>query len=370
MKMILCVLSVAAWLAIQVADASGAKADDPTERLAEQWIEYFQSIKSLQCNNELSSKRTGDLNAPDTTTRVLSSRIERFHWERSGRLAIRGEATGSDGRQIPSEVVFDGNRFLSGGIDPQATPSVVSLLKTSVDSPDILGEVPAHLCCLLGIHIREFSQKKEGMIPLIKLLRQREKLRGVDEQSFVWVGERYKILFEADTSRGFAPIRVEYRLLKNPAASEPRVVTMKSAEFSDWEDFGGIWFPTHSIEQRELSEGIDWDGERKPASRTVTESRLSLIELNNDIPDSAYAFQLPIPDYTPVQMLDAEQLGFYWLNGEVVPATDETAAKIALDAAASRLADTGRWQKYLWIVGGLSACLALAVLYARLRPGS
>jgi hypothetical protein len=332
--------------------------------------DHFADIKSLRCDLKEKNTRIGDLENRDSTTRILSESSSSLVWDSARRFSFRSTSRAS-GREIPQEILYLGQKFLIGFHDPQTAPAVTSCLKPSWDKPEIAFELSAHpLSFLLGFQHKDFSPKDRGLVSLTKVIGKGGTLRSQGDGRLEWIGDRYAIHIELDTSNNnFRPTRIEYRLLKTPTKSEPRVVTSVSADFKDYKDYGGTPFPSKLIVERNLSEGLEFDGEKRPASRTTSEVEFSSIRLNEALADTDFSFAMKVPDYTPVRMIDAEQLHYYWLKGEIVPATDDEAARIAKNAAARRLGSKGGWTKFLWIAGLSTIALVLVFLFERARRG-
>jgi len=101
------------------------------------------------------------------------------------------------------------------------------------------------------------------------------------------------------------------------------------ARLKDFMLVDGVWLPTMFEMQSKVTATKPDD--KKPDERVVftgpnnRDWRLSNHFHGDHVEDKFFKIQTIIPDYTEVHVLDAPQIQHVWLDGKVVPLTDETA---------------------------------------------
>jgi outer membrane lipoprotein-sorting protein len=346
--------------------ACNAVANDAAEML-NRTTTYYSSLRSVRFQLQQNRYQIGGTSKPDATKRLVIETSSVIAWEASGRFAEKSTSQ-SSGKEYKNEVVYDGNRFVSASTDPEFPIALESSTKPSWTRFEQARKISTSSAgFLLGFHRGEFLGKKKGLEPLCEVLKKKGSLRQIDEDIFESTQEGYVVRVKCDPQRDFAPSRIEYRLIKPPGKNDPRTVEEVSIEVLAFGEFDGRPFPIEMVTNRRVSEGIEFDGELHPASTSVTQGKLSSVKINEGLTDADFTFDLPVPDYTPVQMLDAHALRFYWLKGDIVPATDEEAGRIAKSAALKKIERKGFWQRYGWVIGVASVCIVLIAVLDQVR---
>ncbi|MCF7960971.1 MAG: hypothetical protein K9M08_09510 [Pirellula sp.] len=327
----------------------------------------FSLIKSLKLETTEVNKRFADLSDPNSQSQLQSEGSTKIVWDSSQRFSYESTMR-SIGNVYETRKVFDGKNYRSCYADGQKSFVLTSCLKPSWNIPTQAWDITAYpICFVLGFHQKDVLGKDKGLISLVQFMRRSGKLQAEGESTLVWTGDKYRIRIVTRPAAGFAISRIEYKLLKMPMNTEPRTVTEVSADFQFPENEGVNQFPSAMQLTRELSDGIEFDGERRPAARTVSDIKFTSVRINLDLMNSDYKFDFEVPDFTPVRMLDAEQLKFHWLRGEIVPSTDEEAARIALDSVQLTLGSKKSQAFSFWSIGIVVFCVMFGVFFVTRR---
>ncbi len=358
------VLTTCALFFCSIASHCFADSQEKASQLLDNYVRFLDRIRSLECRVEQGSSRIGDLAqavAPkhilDSTGRLRFEPLNRVRWS---------EKTLQNGNEYNTEVLFDGDEYVNSSIDPNPLlgHAVYSFRKPSwTNALQALKISGSSFAFVFGFHHRDFLARDKGLVKLAGFMRSSGSLRIVNDSTntatFEWVGSHHRIRIELSPENDFAARKIEYSLLKVPSRSEPRVVDKHVFEVQEFERVDGLSFPTVFRSARQLSEGIEFNGELRPAAKTITETRLSSVRLNVTFSNQDFKLETKIPNYTPVDMQDVQHLKFYWLDGKIVPATDEVAARLARDASLKR--NGSRWgtARLLGSLGLIALCIVL-----------
>jgi hypothetical protein len=103
-------------------------------------------------------------------------------------------------------------------------------------------------------------------------------------------------------------------------------------QFNDFTSVGGIWFPStyrssivFAFQKYEEEKTL-----RRGEAKNVWELKNYKILDENGNNDEIFKIKSPIPNYNEVSVWDVPQIDYVWLDGKIVPLTDELALRRAL----------------------------------------
>ena len=137
-----------------------------------------------------------------------------------------------------------------------------------------------------------------------------------------------------DPQHDFSVKRFLFRAEKdNEIARGVKAYSYEVVEYSSKEE---LYFPRKimvetSEHERELMAGVPGNMKmiKLPARTTKKEVSFFDIKINPKLTESSFRFREAIPDYTEVTVLNKRQIQHVWLDGKVVPLTDELMLAIA-----------------------------------------
>ena len=243
----------------------------------------------------------------------LDKRTGRIFFDQKNIRDCRESVRAGDNQESQYETVIasEWDRFIRVVRDEQLDPSVVSYLKTE-NFPSV-HQTLGPMNFLFGnfffpgkgeyVHLPDMLRSLEpNNVTINDVALNRKEIR------FVHQGCQCRIQMDANN---FTLMLFENNDLSGRTENY-------SCEVQEYQNINGIIFPTKFIITFQSS-----------SSKLTYEYLLSDINFN-ELSERDFRFAMTLPNGTPVVMQDARQIQYIWLDGKIVPKTDEAMLAIAM----------------------------------------
>jgi hypothetical protein len=249
------------------------------------------------------------------------------------------------------EVCFDGSSYISAGIAPHPMDGgrlevvASSVRSASMKNPRVARglDESAWIGSMLGLVARGWINSDGPALKLPSVLRESGRIEVFDADSDLpklnWTDGRISVEIVLSAEHDFAPRRIEYLAVEPLAEEGTRALVKQSYEVDKFQRVEEVWYPKEVLTLLELSSGINVVGTKQRASQHTSHVTIDEVSVNRSVSADDFQLTFEIPNGTKVHMEDAEHLNFKWLDGKIVPMTDEEALKHAREATLTFLAN-------------------------------